>query len=703
VGRLRALGLAAAALALATAAQGAAPPRPTGGLAFGPATLVDPLRVLTSPVLHVDPAGTLWVTGRGGGLLRSTDGGDSFRSVTPPPVGPGAADVVTAGGTVVVAAEEGGTISVAASDDGGSTWRRGTVGSLGQASRPWLAADGSTVFLAVSTGAGTEIHAARAAELSFADAGAPGPESTSTRCGRPVFDPARRMLHLACARGNLLELTTGQVRPGQATGISFVATGAAVTPAGPVGGPLPSLAVDAVGHPYVVWIDAATSALYVARLGSPPLQVNGAGADVAALPAAVGGAPGTIAVAYLGAAVERDPNALPDPRTDPRGAAGVRWYGFTALVTGLDSGPVAVVQQRTTAKPVAFGRVCTTCPTDPILGDALGAALEPGTGALHVALPDASAPRHAAQPVLARQLTGPTALGRSILKPRPANGVVDGVDVPGAPQLDLTKVELQQVSPAILRVRMTLAGAATPAPPPGAAGGIWMTRFQILSRGQAGEAAYRSVFAAAIATGGEPRFVAGEIDCADACHPAAARPAAGAFDGRAVLIDVNLSALSTSVPLEGDLLYNVSGLTFAGDASGNPTAVVDSLASFDYRLDQRIGPTTGRGRRITLRGTIPAGGGRRAAVAVDVRTNRTGTVAYRDVGARVVFRSTRITRVTLRRGVATISGTGLNATRRISFVATIVDRTRRRDSFAIRLSSGYRGAGQLLTGSVRIR
>ena len=32
------------------------------------------------------------------------------------------------------------------------------------------------------------------------------------------------------------------------------------------------------------------------------------------------------------------------------------------------------------------------------------------------------------------------------------------------------------------------------------------------------------------------------------------------------------------------------------DHDGDPVGVVDSLASFDYRLEQRIGPTTGRGR-----------------------------------------------------------------------------------------------------------
>jgi hypothetical protein len=246
---------------------------------------------------------------------------------------------------------------------------------------------------------------------------------------------------------------------------------------------------------------------------------------------------------------------------------------------------------------------------------------------------------------------------------------------------------------------MTVAGAASLGPPVGAASGVWLTRLQILSRGQAGEPAYRSLYAAAISTGGAPRFVAGEIACAATCRPASARAAVGRVEGNTLVVDMNLVSLSANVPLEGDLLYNVSGFTFAGDAAGNPLAVVDSLASFDYRLDQRIGPTTGRGRRITLRGGI-----RGASVSVDVFENRTGRLTLRDPRARVTFRSTRITRVRVSGRTATISGSGLNGARRASFVATVVDRgAGRLDSFGFRLSSGYRRSGRLTSGNASIR
>ena len=697
MGVARGLALCAAALAVVSAAHGAAPPRPTGGLGFGPATLVDPLRSTASPVVRV--AGPdIWVAGSRT-LARSTDGGDSFRAVSPP-VPAGSSDVVEAGGTLVVASADGTGVTVARSADRGATWTVVPVDGVGPATRPWLAADGATVFLSVTTPTGTQILSLTPSDGTFRDAGRAGDESPSTRCGRLVFDPLRRTLYLPCARGNAVELTSGRVEPGRSTGIVFQTSTAATAMTGPVGGPLPSVAVDAKGTPFVVWVDAGTGGLYAARPGFSAVLVNGAGADVAALPAAVGGAAGTFAVAFLGAETDRDPNTLPDPRSDPRGAAAVRWYGYTVLVRGLTSGAADVVQQRTNAKPVHFGRLCTTCAADPVLGDTLGAGLDPVTGALAIALPDASDPQHTPRALLVRQLAGPTPTGQTVARPAPANGVVDGVGDAAAPALDLTKVELRQSTPRALQVRMTVAGPAALVPSPGAPGGIWLARFQILSRGSAGDAAYRSLFAAAVAAAGaQPRFVAGEVRCADACGLAALRPATGRVEGNTVVVDVNLGALAAAVPLEGDRLYDVSAFTFAGDAAGNPVAVLDSLASFDYRLEGRIGSTTGRGRRITLRGAI-----RGAAMTVDVFENRSGRVTFRDRSARVVFRSTRITRVGVRGRVATITGTGLNGARRSSFVATVVDRgAGRRDSFALRLSTGYRRSGRLTSGNAQIR
>lgn len=505
---------------------------------------------------------------------------------------------------------------------------------------------------------------------------------------------------MPCARGNAVELVTGHPESVRGDGMVFGSSVVATSPAGPVGGPLPTLAVDSSGGVLVAWIDVANRNLYAAVPGRAPFLVNGAGAETSALPVALGGAPGVFSVAYAATSEERDPNTLPDPRTDAAGAAAARWYGFAALITAALSTTPAIFQQRTTAKPVHFGRLCTTCAADAVLGSTIGAVLQPSTGALRVVLPDASGAEHVARGAVVRQLAGPTATSGTIGREGPANGVVDGTgDAQGTPQLDLTKLELRQLNPSTLRVRMSLVSAAALGPPQGAASAVWLTRFQVLSRGAAREPAYRSLYAAAVSTGGAPRFVTGEIVCTESCRPATARAATGRVEGSTLVLDVNLVALSATVALEGDLFYNVSGFSFAGDAAGNPLAVVDSLASFDYRLDQRIAPTTRRGRRVTLRGTILAG-----AVGLDVFENRTGRVTFRDARAGVVFRSTRITRVAVRGRTATIAGTGLNRTRRASFVATVVDRgAGRLDSFALRLSTGYRRSGRLTSGNATIR
>ena len=113
-------------------------------------------------------------------------------------------------------------------------------------------------------------------------------------------------------------------------------------------------------------------------------------------------------------------------------------------------------------------------------------------------------------------------------------------------------------------------------------------------------------------------------------------------------------------PVNGDLLYDVTGLTMAGGVD------LDSTAPFVYKLAERIGRTTTKGRHIVGSGTIRGGRFR-----VDVFQQKTGTLTYSDRGAG-------------ERGID--GGAG-----------------RKRDSFAISLGSGYRRGGGLLSGGVTIR
>src|SRR5207245_4526949 len=65
------------------------PTFPTGGIAFGPATIVDPQRTEGEPLVHIDQAGNIWESGpwgfstAQGFVARSTDSGDSFHIVSP--------------------------------------------------------------------------------------------------------------------------------------------------------------------------------------------------------------------------------------------------------------------------------------------------------------------------------------------------------------------------------------------------------------------------------------------------------------------------------------------------------------------------------------------------------------------------------------------------------------------------------------------
>jgi len=75
------------------------PTFPTGGIAFGPATIVDPQRTEGEPLVHIDRFGNIWESGpwgfsTGQGFVaKSTDHGDSFHIVSPAGVRPNASPV----------------------------------------------------------------------------------------------------------------------------------------------------------------------------------------------------------------------------------------------------------------------------------------------------------------------------------------------------------------------------------------------------------------------------------------------------------------------------------------------------------------------------------------------------------------------------------------------------------------------------------
>jgi hypothetical protein len=90
---------------------------------------------------------------------------------------------------------------------------------------------------------------------------------------------------------------------------------------------------------------------------------------------------------------------------------------------------------------------------------------------------------------------------------------------------------------------------------------------------------------------------------------------------------------------------------------------------------------------------------------MDVRTDRranafAGSIKYVDRAARLFFRSTTITGITVAGHTATITGSGLATGMPVTFLVTASDASP--DTFSITLSKGYSAAGSLRKGEIRI-
>src|SRR5438132_11182540 len=110
---------------------------------------------------------------------------------------------------------------------------------------------------------------------------------------------------------------------------------------------------------------------------------------------------------------------------------------------------------------------------------------------------------HGASLFFARQVSGPGAFGTAISRPVPTNPVSDPTGDaqsphyapvgPGdnVPSMDFTAAQLSQPSNRVLRVRMRVPSPATPAPPVGGDGIVWLTRWQARSSGAGAETCCR--------------------------------------------------------------------------------------------------------------------------------------------------------------------------------------------------------------------
>jgi type 1 fimbria pilin len=584
-------------------------------------------------------------------IHRSTDGGLEFHIDSPnglrPDPGPGGGDtdVITddQGNAYFVDLEGLVNLGTSVSNDNGNNWRKNPLAVQNVAvDRQWFAVDNgptaaasdNTVFMGFHESAvGTFIYSSPGSTGATDPVGglvwqnaasnAPLPLASDATCGQLRFDPVNRNLYSACNEGNHVRVTIGHVAPGQRTGIAFHNVALPASPGGGKPGHLfPALAVDKGGNVYAAWIDDNDNNVYYSsstdqgQTWTSPVQVNTPPASTNEFLWSQGGAAGTFALAWLGTDTVGQPDSFPNWATDPVGATSVKWWGYVGVITNATTASATIAQQRFTEKPTHYGQICnqgigcTVSSGDRTMADYFGFNIDPG-GALRMIYDDTTSQHHGAHLFEARQLSGASILGgkaKGLAVPKnPATDPTGDAQWPhygptgaGAnqPQFDFTGLQLGQPSTGTLRVRMSLSSLATLTPPAGKTSSVWLTRFQALSVGDSGEEAYRIFYVGAQSTGGlTPSFFAGSTTCTDTTpqnckvvdYPVQ-QQITGHVCGNALVADVPLSSFGK--PIEGAVLYNVTGFAGGRNADDDLYADVDFTRSFDYVLGSSRGGST---------------------------------------------------------------------------------------------------------------
>lgn len=538
---------------------GGNPTYTTGGITFGPATVVDAQRTEGEPLNFVDPSGDYWESGPYGAstnqsfIHRSKDGGDQFNVVSPvglrpdPPPGGGDTDVVVddQGYVYFIDLEALVNIGCAVSNDKGNTWKKNPACVATTVDdRQWLAVDNgltsapadNTVFHGYrQVPAGSFIYSTQGSTgpadptggvFYVNSATTPGPVNTGAPCGQMRFDPVLRNLYYACRSGDHVQVTVGHVNPSQRSAIEYVKRDTPPSPGGGAPGRIfPTYATDRGGNLYVAWVDATDNNVYyvsstdagitwgpVMRVNSPPAKSN-------VFVWAQGGSAGTLVLAWLGIDSAMSSDALPNWSTDPAAADDHKWYGYTALITNAHTSAPTINQNAFTPKPMHYGQICTggtACTGDRTMADYFAIYLD-GIGSIRAVYNDTTSQYHGAHVFEVRQLTGPTATGGTASRPVPTNPRPDPTNDaqwphysplgpgPNLPQLDLTGVRLSRPDATTLRVHMTVANLASTSPPPGKTNAVWLTRFQALSNADTPNAeAYRILYVGAESVNGGP-------------------------------------------------------------------------------------------------------------------------------------------------------------------------------------------------------
>ncbi|TLZ61722.1 MAG: hypothetical protein E6K13_06610 [Methanobacteriota archaeon] len=754
------------------------PIRPTGGIVFAPSVIVDPQRTEGEPIVHVDRAGNIWESGPWGTTTqnsfvhKSVDAGDSYHidsvGLRPdPPPGGGDTDVVTddQGFAYFVDLEALVNLGVAVSNDGGNSWRKNPVGVQSSGNdRQWFAVDNgptasakdNTVFLTfrqvtsnvrVFSSPGSTGPTDPVGGLVYMNARAGGGGVTGdATCGQTRFDPVYRNLYLVCLRGDHIEVVRGHVNPGQRTGITFDVIALPPSPGGTVGDIFPGVAVDAAGNVYGTWVDEADHNVYVSAsqdrgtTWSAPLHVNGNPANTNVWVWAAAGAPGILDLVWYGTSVRGDPDAFPSWYNSRPAATTVPWFTYFAQVNFDFANPAASViyQVRASEHPSHFGQICqggigcTLSNGDRTMADYLAVAID-AAGAAHIVYDDTTNQHHGAAVFGAKQIAGPGAYGKRIRGTAPANPMVDRTGDaqyphffptgpgPNHPAMDFTRVALSQTNPSLLRVTMTVANAASLAPPAGATSIIWLTRWQSAAVGDKGEASFRIFYAGAKSVaGGAPTFFSGTgtsangaaagngcvtttpENCKIILYPAETTPS-GSFNQATGTIVIDVPLADVGLPTAGTVLFSVSALSF-GEIAGDPLLQdVDATRAFDFVVGGGTAPVP---RKVTGGGAIATdSSGGEGRFNLNVHTDLKGKIDYIDTGSGLTFASAFISSVSLEGTKARIKGTGFVDGTFTNFVVVVEDLSESgagSDTFSISLDTGYARSGVLLRGNIQI-
>jgi hypothetical protein len=635
------------------------PARPSGGITFAPATVIDAQRTEGEPINFIDANGNYWESGPYGTstqlsfIHRSTDSGDQFNIIgvagTRPDLPPGGGDTDIAvddqGVAYFVDLEGLINLGCSVSNDDGNTWRK-TVACVTTTldDRQWFAVDNgltaaasdNTIFLGYREELGTHIYSTPGS-TGTADpvGGLVYSNSTDTllplnediRCGKLIFDPVQRYLYYPCGQqtGTRASVTVGHVNPGQRTGIQYHNV---LTPASPGGGQtwslFPVVATDRAGNLYAVWVDSNDRNVYLTASTDhgdhwgPVIRVNGNDANTTVMPWIVGGANGSVAIGWYGNNTHLTSDQMPSWYTSRQAATAFKWFGYTAVVRNALSATPTIYQARFTEKPMHYGQICTGglgCTLtggDRTMADFFAISLD-RDGAMRIVYNDTTSQHHGAHLFEARQIAGVSPLNATVGHAAPSNPMSDAtgdahwphyqaVVGPGPNQtrFDFTRLAISQPDAATLRVRMTVANLDSFLPPAGTTSALWLTRFQALSRGDHGEEAYRIFYLGAESTaGGSPTFFAGSGATAE-----------GAIPG---------NGCTTTTPENCKIVQYPRETAATGSISGNTITIDVPLQGF------------GPGRPIfgsTLYSATALSGGRRNTASADLYADVDATRAF---------------------------------------------------------------------------